>query len=138
MSKHETPMTEGFWQSSAKGTFLAEYPLVRRTSECGARLADAVILTDEPHCRGRMQDYPTLTGCNVIVIQAKTDRMGMYLMGQALFSARLVMRQGATSVRSILLCHQTDSVLLPLLKPFPEVEVWISDRKNPRICTRAM
>lgn len=136
MSKHETAMTEGFWQSQAKGTYLAEYVLVRRDAECSIRLADAVILPDEAHCRGRKQDYPSLAGRNVIVVQTKPRRMGMYLMGQALFSSRLVMRQGALSVRSILLCHKSDSVLLPFLQPFSEVEVWLSDPQNPEVCRR--
>jgi hypothetical protein len=30
------------------------------------------------------------------------------------------------------LCHQADGALLLLLKPFPEVEVWLSDPKNAR------
>ncbi|MDO9413395.1 MAG: hypothetical protein Q7T81_12560 [Pseudolabrys sp.] len=129
-------MTEGFWQSQARGTYLAEYCLVRRTIDCSVRLADAVILTDEPHCRGLKQNFPSLEGHNVTVVQTKPRRMGMYLMGQAVFSARLVMRQGALSVRSILLCHESDSALLPFLKPFPEVEVWLSDMQNPEICRR--
>ena len=49
----------------------------------------------------------------------------MYLMGQALFSARLALMCGAASVRSILLCRFSDSALFPLLKEFPEVEVWL-------------
>ena len=60
--------------------------------------------------------------------------MGMYLMGQAVFSARLAIAQNAASVRSILLCHKVDGVLLPLLAPFPEVEVWISNPENPMLC----
>jgi hypothetical protein len=51
MSKHETPLTECFWQTCANGAFLPEYPLVRRGSECAQRLVDAVILPDEPHRR---------------------------------------------------------------------------------------
>jgi len=139
MSKNETPMTEGFWRSHAKGTFLAEYPLVRRRgTECTGRWADAIILPDEPYCRGSVEDYPSLAGRKVIVVQTKCERMGMYLMGQALFSGRLVKSQGAKSVRSILLCLQTDSALLPLLKEFSEVEVWISDEENPRKCARVI
>jgi hypothetical protein len=46
-------------------------------------------------------------------------------MGQALFSARLVITCGAASVRSILLCRFSDGALFPLLKEFPEVEVWL-------------
>src|SRR5262249_36629933 len=93
---------------------------------------------DESHGRARLEEYDKLAGRNVIVVQTKAKRMGMYLMGQALFSARLVIAQGAKSVRSILLCTAADSVLLPLLKPFPEVEVWIYDKSNPDICTRAV
>ena len=61
----------------------------------------------------------------------------MYLMGQALFSARLVQALGASSVRSILLCDKSDAALLPLLAPFPEVEVWVTDSLASQTCTRA-
>ena len=116
MSKHETPLTERFWQTCANGAFLPEYPLVRRGSECAQRLVDAVILPDEPHRRASVIDYPSLAGRNVIVVQTKCGRLGMYLMGQALFSARLALTCGAASVRSILLCRFSDSALFPLLK----------------------
>jgi hypothetical protein len=136
MSKFETRMTEGFWVSKAHGLFFAEYPLVRPAADRAIRRVDGLILPDEPHGRGNWRDHALLSGRRVIIIQAKTDRMGMYLMGQALFSARLALACGAASVRSILLCHLPDGALLPLLKPFREVEVWLSDPKNPRICKR--
>jgi hypothetical protein len=137
MSKRETAMTEGFWLSQAPGLFIAEYPLVRRAKDRSVRLVDGLISPDEPHGRGRSHDYASLTGKRVIVIQTKPGRMGMYGMGQALFSARLALACGAAPpVRSILLCHQPDAALLPLLKPFPEVEVWLSAPTNPRICKR--
>ena len=141
MSKHETPMTEGFWESQAPGLFFAEYQLVKRGADRSRRLVDGLILPDEPNGRGKWRDHIPLTDKRVIVIQAKARpyRMGMYLMGQALFSARLArLVCGAASVRSILLCHDTDSALLPLLKPFPEVEVWLSDPKNPRQCKNGL
>ena len=136
MSKHETPMTEGFWESQAPGLFIAEFPLVRAAADRGARLVDGLILPDEPNGRGKWRDHVSLTGRRVIVIQTNAKRMGMYLMGQALFSARLALSSGAASVRSILLCHKADSALLPLSKPFPEVEVWLSDPLNARRCKR--
>lgn len=136
MSKHETPMTKGFWQSVAHGAFIPEYPLARRTSDCGARRADAMILPDEPHRCASFDDYPSLKGRNVIVVQTKAKRMGMYLMGQAVFSAQLARARGATSVRSILLCYKPDAELLPLLAPFADVEVWLSDPANPLACRR--
>jgi len=100
------------------------------------RFVDGLILPDEPHGRGKWRDYEALSGRRVIIIQTKAGRMGMYLMGQALFSGRLALASGAASVRSILLCHHGDGALLPLLKPFQEVEVWLSDLKNPLICKR--
>ena len=136
MSKHETPMTEGFWESTARGLFIAEYPLVERGADRAPRKVDGLILPDEPHGRGKWRDHSSLSGRRVIVIQTKKGRMGMYLMGQALFSARLALASGASSVRSILLCHEADGALLPLLKPFQEVEVWFSDPKNARQCKR--
>jgi hypothetical protein len=135
MSKHETAMTEGFWLSGGKGAYIAEYPLVRKAADRSGRWADAVILPDEGACRARVFDYPNLDGRNVIVVQTKVGRMGMYLMGQALFSARLVMAQRAKSVRSILLCHRPDGALLPLLRPFPEIEVWVSDPADSLKCS---
>ena len=96
-----------------------------------------MILPDEPHGRAHVGDYPSLAGRDVIVVQTKTGRMGMYLMGQALFSAGLARAQGTASVRSILLCHRLDEALMRLLRPFPEVEVWLSDTKDPLDVTRA-
>jgi hypothetical protein len=136
MSKHETPMIEAFWDRHARGAYIPEYRIVRPTADCSIRRLDAVILPDEPYGRARFRDYVKLADRNVIVVQAKARRMGMYLMGQALFSARLVMAQGAKRVCSILLCTSPDSALLPLLKPFPEVEVWVCDKNN--ICNRVM
>ena len=110
---------------------------MRGASDRSPRWADAVILPDEPHRQASVSDYPSLVGRNVIVVQTKIGRMGMYLMGQALFSARLALAAGATTVRSVLLCHRSDAALLPLLGPFPEVEVWVSDPTDPRMCHRA-
>ena len=67
----------------------SEYPLVHRATDRAQRLADGLILPDETHGRGNWRDHASLTGRRVIVIQTKAERMGMYLMGQALFSERL-------------------------------------------------
>jgi hypothetical protein len=131
-------MTEAFWRTVAHGAYIPEYPLVRRAQDRSWRWIDALILPDEPHRRARPADYPDLEGRSVIVVQTKAARMGMYLMGQALFSARLALAAGTTNVRSILLCRKPDAALLPLLKPFPEIEVWLSDRDNPSRLTRVL
>jgi hypothetical protein len=136
MSKREAPMTEGFWLSQTHGLFISEFPLVQAAADRGVRRVDGLILPDEPHGRGKWRDYASLTGRRVIIVQAKVGRMKMSLMGQALFSARLALACGVASVRSILLCQKPDAALLPLLKPFREVEVWLSDPTNPSICKR--
>jgi hypothetical protein len=126
MSKHETPLTEGFWKSLGHGTYIPEYPLVRKSADRSARYVDGLILPDEAFGRATLNDFPSLIDRNVILIQTKRRRMGMYLMAQALFSARLALAAGAANVRSILLCTAPDAALIPLIAPFPEVEVWIA------------
>lgn len=130
-------MTEGFWNTVSAGTFIPEYVLVAHGPDRSPRRGDALILPDEPFRRGRAADYPSISARNVIVVQTKTGGMGMSLMGQALFSARLALAAGALSVRSILLCNRLDAALLPLLRPFPEVEVWVADPIDPTSCRPA-
>lgn len=125
MSKHETPLTEHFWRHSCPGAFIPEYLMVRRTGEQGPRLADAIILPDEPNKKATRSEYPSLSGQNVVVVQTKAKRLGMYLMGQGVFSAHLVRKLGAATVRSVIIATKSDAALLPLLADFQDIEVWI-------------
>ncbi|MDF0602894.1 hypothetical protein P1J78_19300 [Psychromarinibacter sp. C21-152] len=127
MSKYETPLTEHFWQVCCNGAYIPEYRLVRKSNGIAERRADAVILPNEQHRRATRVDYPDLTGRDVVVVQTKANRLGMSVMGQALFSAQLIHRHGASSVRSIILVTAGDAVLEQLLLPFPDIEVWIAD-----------
>lgn len=120
-------MTLAFWEHCANGALLEEYLVVKPGKDRAQRYLDAIILPDGPMGRFTRDEHVELKDKNVIVVQTKIGRMGMYLMGQALFSVGLVKQAGAASVRSILLCTKTDSALLPLLDPFPEVEVWTLD-----------
>ena len=135
MSKLETPMTEAFWLSQAPGAFIPEYPLVLKASDRQRRCVDGLILPQEENRRASWREFPSLTGRAVVVVQTKVGAMGMYLMGQAVFSARLALAAGASSARSILLCERPDAALLPLLADFPEVEVWTVAR-NGGCCLR--
>jgi hypothetical protein len=134
----ERQMTECFWQTECHGVFVQEYALTKKGIDCARRCADAVILPDEDHRRATFADFPSLTGRNVVVVQTKAQRLGMYLMGQAIFSARLVQALGARSVRSILLCAENDAALLPLLGPFHEIEVWVTDKLAPQSCAESI
>jgi hypothetical protein len=60
------------------------------------------------------------------VVQAKASRLGMYLLGQALFSKHLVEPFRPRSVRTIALCASSDSVLEPLARSHG-IEVVVDD-----------
>ena len=123
MSKLETPMIRWYWHQVG-GTLIEEFPATRRTKTCGQRLVDGVILPDGPH---RIADWRevSLQGRDIVVVQAKRGRLGMYLMGQAFFSAELLRRFKPRSIRSVALCEAHDSVLSPMLESYPHMEVVI-------------
>jgi hypothetical protein len=126
MSKHETPLIEWYW-NEVGGTLCEEYRVVSRSRTCAARWVDAIILPNRPKARIRGSQV-ALTGEDVIVVQAKASRLGMYLAGQAILSARLVASLGARSVRSVALCTADDSALRPLLGQFEGVEVVVAPK----------
>ena len=127
MSKHETPMTRWYWRQIG-GTLCEEFQAVPRTPTTGQRLFDAVILPRGEHKRVRWQDI-SLEGQDVIVVQTKAQRLGMYLMGQTLFSAQLVRRFKPKSVRSVALCTIDDEVLRPLLERHKGMEVVVVPKR---------
>lgn len=114
MSKLETPMIVAYWERVG-GTLIEEFLAVRGAPDRGRRLIDAVILPGGENRRlvGR-ERLVDVTGQDVIVVQAKASRIGMYLLGQSYFSRLLVERLGPESVRSVALCTEDDAVLRPL------------------------
>ncbi len=121
MSKLETPMIREYWKSVG-GTIVEEFPVVRASPACGPRRLDAVILPNGEHRRAHYREV-NLEGKEVIVVQAKAKRLGMYLMGQTVFSAELIKRFNPASIKSVALCLKGDSELEPLLALYPHVEV---------------
>ena len=87
-----------------RGTLVEEFPLTRRTPTSGARRADAIILPSGEH-RIATADEVEIDGEHIIVVQTKVGRMGMYLMGQAVFSPQLLLHNYQPArVRSVALC----------------------------------
>jgi hypothetical protein len=121
MSKYETPMTRWYWQQIG-GTLIEEFVAVKGTSKCGVRVLDGVIIKDGEY-RIAKQSEVSIEGEDVIVIQTKAMRLGMYLMGQAFFSAQLIKQFNPRSVVSVALCNQDDSVLRPLFERYPNMKV---------------
>jgi len=87
MSKLETPMILAYWETVG-GTLIEEFQLVKGDPSCGPRRADAVILPNRNRDQlGRGRRAVSIEGEDVIVVHAKAYRLGMYWMGQAIFSA---------------------------------------------------
>jgi hypothetical protein len=112
------------------GTLIEEYPAVRSGDDNGRRYVDAVIIKTEE--KNRLEPYSEvpLEGKDVIVVQCKTKRLGMYLMGQAYFSMHLIERHRPASVRSVALCGETDSVLQPILESHPNCELVVASENS--------
>jgi hypothetical protein len=121
MSKLETPMILAYWERVG-GTLIEEFQLVKGDAASGPRRADAV---KDRSAIGypRVSARSTIEGKDVIVVQAKAERLGMYLMGQGVFSAELIKRFKPKSVKSVILCSNGDATLLPLLASFANVTV---------------
>lgn len=129
VSIRETAMVEAYWRRVG-GTLVEEYPLTKYELDVGRRRADAVILLDGPKEQLRPQTPIPLDGREVVVVQAKTGRLGMYLLGQAFFSKLLCERRGAASVRSVALCERDDAELRPLFEQYDNCEVVVLARSE--------
>ena len=116
MSKKETPLTRWYWNTIG-GTLIEEFPAVRAGPENGPRLLDGVIILGGPF-EMRLPDSVELKGKDIVVVQTKASRLGMYLLGQAVFSRRLMEPFKPSSIRSVALCTNGDAVLEPLAKEY--------------------
>ncbi len=124
MSKLETPMIRKYWEHVG-GTLIEEFLAVPRSQNVGQRLIDAVIIPAGQKKISKWNEV-SIDGQDVICVQAKASRLGMYLMGQALFSAELLRHRFNTkSVLSVALCSRDDAVLRPLFEAYVNMKVVI-------------
>jgi hypothetical protein len=127
MSLRETPLIIKYWQRIG-GTLIEEYPVVSTSADHGYRRIDAVIIPDGENIKAKSNEV-SLAGKDIICVQAKCERLGMYLMGQAIFSKKLLeMFCKPRSVLSVALCTADDNILRPLLEEYNNVEVVIIER----------
>lgn len=123
MSLHETPLTLWYWDQIG-GTLIEEFQIVPAGPNQGRRLIDAIIILGTEKQRLPTGATLDLDGKDIIVVQTKNSRLGMYLMGQTLFSAQLIQRYfSPRSLQSIALCTQSDQVLQPLLEAYDGCKV---------------
>lgn len=136
MSVYENAMIERYWEkefgNKSTGTLVLKYPIVKKTTpikDCmwGKREVDGIILPDGPKTKLRFSEVlpQSFQNQRLIVIQAKTHRLGTCLLGQTVFSPGLFARYNPKSIKSVALCGANDSeleVLIPkiisYLKPF--------------------
>ena len=111
MSKRETPLTRRYWREIG-GTLIEEFPSVRRSLNQGRRLLDGVVILDAPHLIVNHREVE-IENQDIVVLQTKASRLGMYLLGQALFSRHLMMPFRPRSIDTVAICTKGDAVLEP-------------------------
>jgi hypothetical protein len=116
MSKRETPMTRWYWEQVG-GTLIEEFPAVlpKGNPLLGRRLLDGLIVLGGERRLAQAHEVD-LRDKDVLIVQAKAMRLGMYLMGQTLFSLDLVRPFGPRSMESVALCSKDDELMRPLLE----------------------
>lgn len=116
MNRTEPPMTRWYWEQIG-GTLIEEFCVVPAGKGQGRRAVDGLILPDGKHERLPPGTSLDISGRDVVVVQTKSRRLGMNLMGQTLFSAELVQKRfSPRSVIAVALCRASDAVLQPLLE----------------------
>jgi hypothetical protein len=101
---------------------------VRRSASSAQRLLDGLIVLDGNNRIARADEIK-IEGMDVIVLQTKANRLGMYLMGQAFFSRELVKALNPKSIRTVAICVQDDSEMHSLCNQF-QIEVVIYKSSN--------
>ena len=86
MSQRETEMTLWFWQQVG-GALYEEFRAVDSNQpHHTVRYLDGLIVLAEPTVRMERRLRPDIRDKDVVIVQTKNARLGMYLMGQKLFS----------------------------------------------------
>jgi len=109
MSKRETILVENFWKETG-GTLIEEFLAVRGTRDQGRRLIDGVIIKGGPRRKMKASDAK-IAGRRIVVVQAKASRLGMNLLGQALFSRDLMAEFKPKSIETVAICTKGDARL---------------------------
>lgn len=116
MSKHETWRTRKYWESVG-GTLIEEFQVVKKGKDNSRRLLDGLIIIGGPTeiYQGKEKN---IQGKDVICIQTKANRLGMYLLGQAFFSKELLKAHNPKSIKTVAIVSTSDSVLESIAKEF--------------------
>ena len=99
---------------------MEEFRAVRASATQGRRDLDGVIILGGPsRILGRAEHSAVdLRGKDIVVVQTKAGRLGMYLLGQALFSRELMRAFAPRTIVSVAVCQRDDVVLRPLAEKY--------------------
>lgn len=99
---------------------MEEFQAVRRSAVQEQRFLDAVIVLGGPRRILDRAEHSNLDleGEDIIVVQTKVGRLGMYLLGQALFSRELMRAFQPRTVMSVAVCERDDAALRPLAEQY--------------------
>ncbi len=122
-------MTQWYWRQRG-GTLIHEFPAVRRAACQGQRLLDGVIILNGEH-REAIPSEVSLKNKDIVIVQTKNSRLGMYLMGQAFFSMDLMRSFEPRSIESIALCAVDDAILRPIFERHSGCQVVVCP---PEVC----
>lgn len=114
MSQKETWRTRKYW-SKTGGLLIEEFLAVKGTQKTGRRPLDAIIVLNEDSSIHDGNFYD-IEGKDVLVIQTKSNRIGMNLLGQAYFSQFLIKKFNPKSIKSIAICGKYDKVIGAIAK----------------------
>ena len=122
MSKHETWRTEKYWKTVG-GKLIKEFYAICQSKENGKRIIDGLIILNEPNSISK-KHYEDVEGKDIVIIQTKGNRLGMYLMGQAFFSREIMKRFKPKSIRTVAICGKDDEEMRKLCEKF-DIEVFV-------------
>lgn len=131
MSMHETWRTRLYW-NEVGGLLVEEFVAVKSGINHGRRLVDGLIVLGEEKAIHN-SNYFDIKGRDVIVIQTKAPRIGMYLLGQAYFSKSLIEKHKPRSIKTVAICGRNDEVMAELAAEHGIEIVVIADDKEEKI-----
>ena len=105
------------------GTFVERFPLTERTPSQAAHRAEAIILTGHVTREAQPAEI-SIEGEDVVVVTSYPG-FGMYVCGQAIFSAQLARLLGARSVQSVILAKRDDMAIRRALDGFRDIEILV-------------
>ncbi|KEI72477.1 hypothetical protein [Endozoicomonas elysicola] len=114
MSKYETWRTRQYWHSVG-GYLIEEFHAIKpdKAIQVHKRAIDGIIVLGIEKGRQAGEQYD-FQNKDIIVVQTKKNTLGMHLMGQAYFSAKIMERFQPKSIKSVAICGSPDSEMQAL------------------------